>query len=133
MVNLKILSQMKTMSIKGIGTDIIEISRIKEVLERKKDAFLKKVFTKNEIEYSKKFKDPTPHLAARFAAKEAVSKALGIGLGKISFLDIEVLNDEKGKPNLKLSKKLIEEFSSPKIEISLSHCNEYAVAFAIYF
>jgi holo-[acyl-carrier protein] synthase len=121
------------MNIKGIGTDIIEINRIKEAILRKGDDFLNRLFTKNELEYSYKFKEPYPRLAARFAAKEAVVKALGLGFGKkASFLDVEVLNESNNKPFVKLSNSLNELFDNPIIHLSISHCESYATAFAIH-
>ncbi|MBN2479232.1 MAG: holo-ACP synthase [Parachlamydiales bacterium] len=121
------------MTIKGIGTDIIEVKRLKNVIKRKGNAFLEKVFTKKEIEYCQKFKkNPYPHLAARFAAKEALSKALGIGLGKISFLDIEITNDSRGKPIIELSSSIKKEFNNPTILLSISHTEIYALATVIY-
>jgi holo-[acyl-carrier protein] synthase len=121
------------MIIKGIGTDIIEINRIKKAILRKGDDFLNRLFTKNELEYSFKFKDPYPRLAARFAAKEAVVKALGVGFGrKASFLDIEIISISNKAPYVKLSDSLNELFNDPIIHISISHCKLYASAFAIF-
>lgn len=119
--------------IHGTGCDIIEISRIRASITRHEKHFLDKVFTPFEQEYCLKFQDSAPHFAARFAAKEAVVKALGIGFRKgISFLDIEVRNDQFGRPQIFLSLKLKEMFNHPQILISISHCREYAVAFANY-
>jgi holo-[acyl-carrier protein] synthase len=121
------------MNIKGIGTDIIEINRIKEAILRKGDDFLNRLFTKKELEYSYKFKDPYPRLAARFAAKEAIVKALGVGFGKkASFLDIEIINDSNKAPCAILSPSLNSLFNNPIIHLSISHCKSYATAFAIY-
>ncbi|NGX55994.1 MAG: Holo-[acyl-carrier-protein] synthase [Candidatus Anoxychlamydiales bacterium] len=120
------------MNINGIGCDILEIKRFEDILSRKGNAFLDKIFTQNEIEYSKKYKDYIPHLAARFAAKEAIAKALGIGFGKnLSFLDIEVINNSEGKPEVFLSDKIKNSFNNPSIHLSISHSKDSAIAFAI--
>lgn len=112
---------------KGLGSDIIEISRIKKAYDKYGVKFLDKIFTKKEQEYCLNFKFPEERLAARFAAKEAVAKALGTGFGsKLSFLDIEILNLPNGKPEVILSSKL--NFIYETIHISLSHCKEYALA-----
>jgi len=112
------------------GTDIIEIERIKESIEKLGDAFLNKVYTKNEIAYSEgRGKMKYQHYAGRFAAKEAIFKAVsGLLNGQtMNFTDAEVLNDESRKPrvtllnNVKLEKII-------DISISISHCREYAVA-----
>ncbi len=120
------------MTIKGIGTDIIEIERIFKAIERRGTALIKKLFTKNEIDYCKKYKNPYPYFAARFAAKEAVVKALGFGFGKISFHDIEIIKDKRGKPSIKFSSKVMKDFDNPNIHLSISHSEAYALAFAIY-
>lgn len=115
-----------------IGTDIIAISRFRKSVERHEKNFLDKIFTKQEQEYCKKYSDPMPRLAARFSAKEAVAKALGCGFNKdLGFLDIEIINNELGKPTITLSHKAIKAFNNPSIKISLSHCKEYATATAI--
>jgi len=120
------------MNIKGIGTDIIEIERLRSVIKRKGVAFLEKIFTELERKYCIKFKDSTIHYAARFAVKEAIAKALGTGFGKnLSFLDIEIINDEKGKPIAKLSKEAEKKFDNPKILISISHTDTLAIAFVM--
>ena len=117
--------------VKGIGTDIIEINRIKENIEKHSDHFLDRIFTKKEQEYCAKFSDSTERFAGRFAAKEAIAKALGCGFGKeLSFVDIEISNDSLGKPLVQLSEKASKSFNDPKIEISISHCKDYAVAMA---
>ena len=93
------------MEIYGIGTDIIEISRIETSINRTK-TFKEKVYTKNEIEHIEKKRNPYASYAGRFAAKEAVSKALGTGVRNFSLRDIEILNDELGKPNIILYNNL---------------------------
>ena len=109
------------------GTDIVEISRIQRDVEQIGERFLNKIYTKKEIEYceSKKTQKYQSY-AARFAAKEALYKALSNKIDfEYSWKDFEILNEESGRPYVKLHFK-IEDLES--IEISLSHCKEYAVA-----
>lgn len=112
--------------IKGIGTDIIEISRIESAVEKEK--FINEIYTKDEIEEFKKRKENITYLAGHFAAKEAVSKALGTGMRGISFSDIEILSDELGKPFVKIKKNGYENYI---IHISISHSKENAIAFCV--
>ena len=91
------------MKIFGIGTDIINIKRMEKSIKKNGDNFINKVFSKNEISYCKKKKNPFPFYAKRFAAKEALSKALGTGIRKgINFKNIEITNDNLGKPSIEL-------------------------------
>ena len=91
------------MNIFGIGTDIVNIKRMEKLLRRNGDTFKKKIFSKNEIIYCEIKKNPFTFYAKRFAAKEALSKALGTGIRKgINFKDIEILNDNFGKPSIYL-------------------------------
>ena len=91
------------MKIFGIGTDIVNIRRMEKFLKRKGNSFKKKIFSKNEIIYCEKKKNPSSFYAKRFAAKEALSKALGTGIRRgIKFKDIEILNDIFGKPTIQL-------------------------------
>ena len=122
--------------IKGIGTDIIDIVRIKKILAGdSKEKFIEKVFSDEEIRYCEAKHFSEIHYAARFAAKEAVFKALGTGYrGGMSWKDISVSNDELGKPAVELSGKTLDYFKQKKyrdINISLSHTKEYAVSFVI--
>jgi len=118
------------------GVDIIEIDRIRNSFETCGDSFRDRVFTGNEIEYceSKKLVKFESY-AARFAAKEAVAKAFGTGIGNgIKWRDIEIRNDQQGKPFAVLSERageIFEEMNARGISISLSHCKEYAVAYAV--
>jgi holo-[acyl-carrier protein] synthase len=115
----------------GIGTDIIEIRRIKEAIAQHGERFLKKIFTENEIAYCCRYRDASPHFAGRFAAKEAVSKALGTGLdASISWHQIEILNNPQGKPEVHLSLPLKNNLT---FLLSISHCREYATATVIAF
>jgi holo-[acyl-carrier protein] synthase len=113
------------------GVDIIEIARIREALEHHAGRFLRRVYTDGE---QARYGERIPELAVRFAGKEAVSKVLGTGFTGISWRDIEILNDARGKPTVTLSGRAREratELGLSHIEISLSHSREYAVAFAI--
>jgi len=91
------------MKIFGIGTDIVNIKRMEKSLKKNGKTFKDKIFSKREIVYCDKKNNPYPFYAKRFAAKEALSKALGTGFRKgINFKDIEVLNDNYGKPSIRL-------------------------------
>ena len=120
--------------VKGIGTDIVNIERIKGSIAKFKEKFQSKIFTSEEWDYCWNKKNPYPSLAARFAAKEAVLKALGTGKGKIKWLDIEIKLDIQGKPNINLYGLAAEIARSQYISnfsLSLSHCTKYAVAFVV--
>ena len=116
----------------SVGIDIIEIKRVKKTIDRWKEHFLERVFTKGELKYCLKKKFPEISFAGRFACKEAVMKALGTGLSKgMGWKDFEIVQGNKGKPELSISKKIEKQFGKPKFLISLSHSKEYAVAVAI--
>ncbi len=115
------------------GTDILENNRIMDAVARS-ERFLEKNFTEKEIQYCKAKKTVmTQSIAARFAAKEAVAKALGTGFsGTVQPIQIEILNDKKGKPYVILGEELKKDFPDIlDISISLSHCNDYSVAYAV--
>lgn len=117
----------------GVGTDIVEIKRIKNALIKSPHRFLARVFTPYEQEYCLKKREPALYLAGRFAAKEAVVKALGTGFSEgISWLDIEVRNDPSGKPAAFLSSHAASKTVHSTIHISISHCDHYATAFAVW-
>lgn len=115
----------------GIGTDITEIARIRLAVERQGERFLEKILTENEIGYCKKFKDSFPRYAGRFAAKEAILKALGSDLAHIAWHDIEILNNADGKPAATFHGKLRERLMKKIVHLSISHCDTHAVASAI--
>jgi holo-[acyl-carrier protein] synthase len=123
------------MNISGIGVDLVECSRIQHSLDRFGDRFLKRVFTDGEIEYSMSMKFPARHLAARFAAKEAVSKAFGTGIGKsMGWRDIDVHKKPSGEPFLVFTggaEKLASERNVKQAVITLSHTDNYAVAMVV--
>lgn len=112
------------------GTDIIEIKRIEKAIETKEERFLKKIFTDKEIEYCEKKEQKYEHYAARFAAKEAIFKAISETLENkydITWTDVEIVNDTNGKPKVNFLNKKFQ----MQCEISISHCKTYAVATAI--
>lgn len=110
------------------GVDIIEISRVRKAVETRGDRFLKRLYTEREIAHCG---GRVPELAARFAGKEAVMKALGTGHRGISPQDIEILNDGHGAPSVRLSgnaQSRAREMGIRRLVISLSHCRGYAIA-----
>ena len=115
------------------GTDIIEIERIKQTMEDMEDAFKERVFTESEIKYCEsRKKQKYQHYAARFAAKEAVFKAISPNLSDkyaITWKDIEIIDDKEGKPYVHLYG--LDESIFESIDISISHCREYAVAYVV--
>ena len=114
-----------------IGTDIIEIPRIARAIERHGDAFLNRIFTRREIA---RYRRKTPSLAARFAAKEAVMKALGQGYFTIGWREIEVLSKPSGEPAIRLygrAKRRATRLGLKTFALSLSHCREYAIAMVL--
>jgi holo-[acyl-carrier protein] synthase len=119
----------------GIGIDIIEIRRLRGALERHGDRFIRRIFTAGEQEYCRGHRDPAPYFAARFAAKEALFKALGTGwAGGVTWLDAEVCRDDRGAPRLALSGKAHEisgALGTQAIHLSLSHAEESSVAMVI--
>jgi holo-[acyl-carrier protein] synthase len=118
--------------VQGIGVDIIEIDRIREMIERHGDRFLLKIFTETEIEYCRSKKIPFQHYAARYAAKEAFSKAIATGWrGEFRWRDIEVSNNEFGQPSITLYGKLADRLGTDKVLISMSHSDNTVIAFVI--
>lgn len=123
------------MDIIGIGTDIIECLRIAQMIERHGEMFINRVYTPHEIEYCSERKAATQHYAGRWAAKEAVLKAIGTGWIKgITWRDVEVANQFGGKPIINLSGGALDSARRRGIEevqISISHCRTHAVAYAL--
>jgi holo-[acyl-carrier protein] synthase len=120
------------MSVIGIGVDVIECARIRSSMERFGDRFLHRVFTAGEIAYSLSMKFPERHLAARFAGKEAVSKAFGTGIGRaIGWQSIDICKKKSGEPYLVFS-GAAEAFAAERgvtsAFITLSHTEHYAIA-----
>ena len=119
----------------GIGNDIIEIERIEKAIL--KEGFKNKVYTQKELENIEKRGNRTETYAGIFSAKEAISKAIGTGVREFSLTDLEILNDDLGKPYVVVSEKLNKILKNKKedyqIEISISHSKKYATAMAIIF
>ncbi len=114
----------------GIGIDIVKIDRIRSAAEKWGGSFIEKILTAKEIAYCYEKKDPYPSLAVRFAAKEALIKAIGAEV-TVKMLDIEVVNDSNGRPSIKVSDQLEAFFNEKKIvrcHLSLSHEKEFGVA-----
>ncbi|MDD4568894.1 MAG: holo-ACP synthase [Tepidanaerobacteraceae bacterium] len=115
-----------------IGVDIIEINRIKNACRRK--SFKNRFFTSRELYGLEGKRNYHMHIAGKFAAKEAVVKAMGIGFRNMKWKDIEILNEASGKPQVILSGKAQETLELKgfsRVIVSISHCREYAVAFAV--
>ena len=119
----------------GIGIDIIEIDRVRESVEKFGDKFLNKIYTKSELEYCLNKSSKYQHLAARFAAKEAVYKALTTGWHeKATWQDIEISNEPNGMPIVKLNGKLKSFLSKDNsLRISMSHSRDYVACVAIIY
>jgi holo-[acyl-carrier protein] synthase len=119
----------------GTGIDIVEINRIKNSLKKYSPKFEQRIFTSTEIDYCQSQGDPAKHFAARFAVKEAVSKCMGTGIREsLGFKDMEVINEETGKPILVMTgkgKELFEKLKLKSIHISISHDSTHAIAHAI--
>ena len=117
----------------GIGNDIIEIERIEKAISR--ESFKNKVYTQRELENIEKRGDRVETYAGIFSAKEAISKAIGTGVREFSLTDLEILNDDLGKPYVVVSERLDKIIKSKKenyqIEISISHSKKYATAIAV--
>lgn len=117
----------------GIGNDIIEIERIEKAIS--KEGFKNKIYTQKELENIEKRGNRTETYAGIFSAKEAISKAIGTGVREFSLTDLEILNDDLGKPYVVVSEKLDKILRNKKetyqIEISISHSKKYATAMAI--
>ena len=116
--------------LKGIGIDIIEVSRIKRMIERYGEKFFERILTEKEIAYCKSFVNPELHFAGRFASKEAYSKAIGTGISRnFKWKDIEIINDESGKPHIHHT--VDNDYSKLRFEISISHTKEYGCAVVV--
>ncbi|HOK78075.1 MAG TPA: holo-ACP synthase [Verrucomicrobiota bacterium] len=119
----------------GVGIDLVEVARVARACDRFGDRFLRRLFLEEEIRYCQSFADPSPHLAARFAAKEAVSKAFGTGIGPhLGWQDIEVRRRESGQPYVVLHGKgarLLEARGGRLVHLSLTHTESHAAAVAV--
>jgi holo-[acyl-carrier protein] synthase len=119
----------------GTGVDVVEIARFRKVEERLKERFILRVFTPGEQQFCNRHRDPVPHFAVRFAAKEALFKALGTGWAKgVTWLDVEVQRERQDAPAMVLhgeAQRLSEAMGAHKVHLSLSHSENYAVAMVI--
>ena len=129
------MEQFNSPSILGIGIDTVETSRIDRAVKRWGNRFLKRVFSESEIAYCNKKNSEASHLAARFAAKEACLKSLGLGLdGGIALNKIIIANNQSGKPELTIDKDLsaiLKKSDSFVFHLSMTHTKEYASAIVI--
>jgi phosphopantetheine--protein transferase-like protein len=117
----------------GVGVDIVEISRVRKSVEDSGERFLDKVFTKAEREYCFRRRDPYPSLAARFAAREALIKALP-GSSGLALTDMEVVMSEEKKPGFRVNEKLAEALKAngvSRVHLSLTHERTHAAAFVV--
>ena len=123
------------MNVVGIGTDIVECLRIAQMIERHGELFIARVYTEHEIEYCSARKAATQHYAGRWAAKEAVLKALGTGWVRgISWRDVEVRNERGGQPTIALdggAQQIAKQLGLDHVLISISHCRSHATACAV--
>ncbi|MCI0334972.1 MAG: holo-ACP synthase [Planctomycetes bacterium] len=123
------------MPILGTGIDIVECLRIAQMIERHGELFIARVYTDHEIEYCSARKAATQHYAGRWAAKEAVLKALGTGWRRgISWRDIEIRNDKSGAPTVQLrggARDVMTAAHIGQLHVSISHCRNYAVAYVV--
>jgi holo-[acyl-carrier protein] synthase len=123
------------MNILGLGMDIVETKRIAESLERFGERFLRRVFLEDEVAYAQSMKFPHLHLAARFAAKEAISKAFGTGIGReLGWRDLEIVRASGGAPGVRLhgrAETYAKERGVTRVLVSLSHTAEYGAASAV--
>ena len=119
----------------GIGTDIVEIDRIRDMIQRHGDHFLLRCYTAAEIEYSKRHRDFAVRFAGRWAAKEAVVKVLGTGfIQGITFHDVEIVPLHTGQPTVRLSGeagRIASDMQIGEVKVTMSHAREYATATAI--
>ncbi|MDO9529190.1 MAG: holo-ACP synthase [Syntrophales bacterium] len=120
----------------GIGIDLVEIDRIEKILKRWGERFTDRVYTEDELEYCQKRAHPATHFAARFAAKEAFLKSIGVGLaGEITLKDIEVLTNQQGKPYLNFSDRIKPILNrcggTPAVHLSITHTSKYATAVVV--
>lgn len=124
--------QQEHASILGIGCDMIEIERIQSVIARMGDHFLSRIFTPQEIQLAHSLREKSSFYAARFAAKEALSKALGTGIGHIlKWHDLEILKEPSGAPSVVWHPRLTQQFLIDKTYLSLSHSHTHAIAFCV--
>jgi len=119
----------------GVGVDIVEIKKIKSAVRKWGNGFLNKVFTAGEMEYCNSRRFPYMHLASRFAAKEAIVKAFGMGFWRngVNWTDFEIVKLKDGGAVVKLAKNIKKQFKKKEVLVSMSHCSSYAVAQAVIY
>jgi holo-[acyl-carrier protein] synthase len=119
----------------GIGIDLVENDRMDRIIQKWGDKFLSRVFSRREIEYCGRYAQASMHFGARFAVKESFLKAIGTGLGKgVKLLEIEVVNEESGKPQIMLcggAKEFLVKAGIEKIHLSITHTKNYASAMVL--
>jgi len=119
----------------GIGTDITECLRIARMIERHGELFINRVYTSEEIRYCQQRAQSTQHFTGRWAAKEAILKALGTGWRRgISWRDVEIRNEPSGRPVVTVhggAKEAVEQLGIAELQVSISHCRTHATAFAV--
>ena len=125
------------MNILGIGTDVVEVLRIAQMIERHGELFIQRVYTPFEIDYCNARKAATQHFAGRWAAKEAILKAVGTGWSKgIAWHDVEIRNEITGRPAVFIrggTRDVLEQLGVGPIMVSISHCRSHATAYALAF
>ena len=116
-----------------VGTDIADVQRIENAIQKYGQSFLRKIFTPAEIEYCQSKAFPAQHFAGKFAAKESLQKALMASFEEISvpLTHLEVVNYADGRPQVRLSEKLAAQCAGMEIEVSISHVKEFAIAIAV--
>ncbi|MGA1843280.1 MAG: holo-ACP synthase [bacterium] len=121
--------------IRGIGIDLIAIERIRRACTRLGDAFMNRIFTTDERAYADKKRNPFPHLAGIFAAKEAARKAFGDGIGGVGWSDIEVTHCSSGRPHLAMHGRaaiLMRQMGITRTHLSITHDDPQAIAMVIF-
>jgi holo-[acyl-carrier protein] synthase len=120
--------------VRGLGCALIEVERLRGVVKRRGQPFLERVFTRQELDYCQRHADPIPQLAARWAAKEAVVKALGTGFGEqIGFKDVSITHGPAGQPQVLLSERVAAKLGHPQLLVTLSHTQTMAMAVVCWY
>ena len=120
------------MEIMGLGVDLVEIDRVRSLLDRNSEAFRRRCFTEHEWEYASRFRDPSARLAARFAGKEAVMKSLGTGWRHLRWVDIEITGG--GRPRVVLTGRAAERaemLGVTEVLVTITHTRDQAVVMAV--
>lgn len=113
------------------GVDIVDVNRIRKILLERPDRFLEKIFTIREREYIEKKNYNAETISGLFAGKEAISKAIGTGIGLLSWQDMEILHESMGRPRIFIADEILKKYNIDSLEISISHERNYAIAFVI--